>query len=170
MQILDEGRITDAQGRRVSFENTVIVMTSNAGSNIKGGSVGFDKAPNEISRDRAMKALSDFLRPEFMARIDEIVVFKNLRVEDFRRIAALMLDEIKGPLKRRGIAFGYDDSALELIAQRAFGQKAGARDIRRVIRREVEDPLTRLIVDSGVDVPTLISVSVKDEKLALVTA
>jgi len=170
LQILDEGRITDAQGRRVSFENTVIVMTSNAGSNIKGGSVGFDKTPNEVSRDRAMKALSDFLRPEFLARIDEIVVFKNLRVEDFRRIAALMLDEIKAPLKRRGITFGYDDSALELIAQRAFGQKAGARDIRRVIRREVEDPLTRLIVDAGENAPALISVSVKDQKLTLVTA
>lgn len=170
LQILDEGRITDAQGRRVSFENTVIVMTSNAGSNIKGGAVGFDKMPNEVSRDRAMKALSDFLRPEFLARIDEIVVFKNLRVEDFRRIAALMLDEIKAPLKRRGITFGYDESALELIAQRAFGQKAGARDIRRVIRREVEDPLTRLIVDAGADVPTLISVAAKDEKLTLITA
>ncbi|HWP51623.1 MAG TPA: ATP-dependent Clp protease ATP-binding subunit [Clostridia bacterium] len=170
LQILDEGRITDAQGRRVSFENTVIVMTSNAGSNIKGGSVGFDKTANEVSRERAMKALSDFLRPEFIARIDEIVVFKNLRVEDFRRIAALMLDEIKGPLKRRGISFGYDDMALELIAQCAFGQKAGARDIRRVIRREVEDPLTCLIVDAGENVPALVSVTVKDEKLTLVTA
>ena len=117
-----------------------------------------------------MKALSDFLRPEFLARIDEIVVFKNLRAEDFRRIAALMLDEIKAPLKRRGITFGYDDSALELIAQRAFGQKAGARDIRRVIRREIEDPLTRLIVDAGENVPALVSVSVKDQKLTLVTA
>ncbi len=170
LQILDEGRITDAQGRRVSFENTVIVMTSNAGSNIKGGSVGFDKTPNEVSRDRAMKALSDFLRPEFLARIDEIVVFKNLQAEDFKRIAALMLDEIKAPLARRGITFGYDEKALELIARRAFGQKAGARDIRRVIRREVEDPLTRLIVDAGEHVPALVSVSVQDEKMTLVTA
>lgn len=170
LQILDEGRITDAQGRRVSFENTVIVMTSNAGSNIKGGSMGFDKSQNEVSRERAMKALSDFLRPEFIARIDEIVVFKNLGVEDFKKIAALMLDELKNPLKRRNINFGYDESALSLIAERAFGQKAGARDIHRVIRREVEDPLTRLIVDSGAAAPTLISVTARDKKLTLVTA
>ncbi|MFV0497362.1 MAG: AAA family ATPase [Candidatus Fimivivens sp.] len=170
LQILDEGRITDAQGRRVSFENTVIVMTSNAGSNIKGGSVGFDKLPDEVSHDRAMKALSDFLRPEFLARIDEVVVFKHLQIEDFMRIAALMLDEIKAPLKRRGITFGYDEAVLALIAQRAFGQKAGARDIRRVIRREVEDPLTRLIVEAGADVPALVSVTVQNETLTLLTA
>ena len=170
LQILDEGRITDAQGRRVSFENTVIVMTSNAGSNIKGGSVGFAKSANEVSRERAMKALSDFLRPEFLARIDEIVVFSHLGVDDFKRIAALMLDELKAPLTRRGISFGYDEASLALIAERAFGQKAGARDIRRVIRREVEDPLTRLIVDSGENPPTLISVTNQDGKLSLVTA
>ncbi|MEG1849754.1 MAG: ATP-dependent Clp protease ATP-binding subunit, partial [Oscillospiraceae bacterium] len=130
LQILDEGRITDAHGRVVSFENTVIVMTSNAGSNIRGSSMGFDKSQDQMSRERATKALSEFLRPEFLARVDEVVLFRHLGVEDFKKIAALMLDELKAPLAEREVKFGYDDASLAWIAERAFGKKAGARDIR----------------------------------------
>ena len=169
LQILDEGRITDAHGRVVSFENTVIVMTSNAGSNIKGGSVGFDKSVEQQNREKAQKALSEFLRPEFLARIDEIVVFRQLDENDFRRIAALMLDELKEPLAERGVRFGYDDAALSLIASRAFGKKAGARDIRHIIRREVEDRLTLMLVENPDAPPELIAVTAKDGELSLVT-
>ncbi|MBP0980793.1 MAG: ATP-dependent Clp protease ATP-binding subunit, partial [Oscillospiraceae bacterium] len=146
LQILDEGRITDAQGRVVSFENTVIVMTSNAGSNIKGGILGFEKTENDATREKVMKALSDFLRPEFLARIDEIVVFNSLTEQDFAAIAALMLGELKAPLSDRGITFGFDEKATALIAKKAFGEKTGARAVRKVIRREVEDKLTAILV------------------------
>ena len=170
LQILDEGRVTDAQGRVVSFENTVIVMTSNAGSNIKGGAMGFEKTEGDLSRERSMKALSEFLRPEFLARIDEVVLFNHLTEEDYRKIAALMLDELKKPLANRGIKFGYDESALALIAKKSHGKRSGARDIRKVIRREVEDKLTALIVDSIDAPPALISVVDKDGALELISA
>ena len=170
LQILDEGRITDAQGRVVSFENTVIVMTSNAGSNLKGSAMGFEKTEGDFSKERAMKALSEFLRPEFLARIDEVVQFNHLTEQDYQKIAALMLNELKKPLSNRGIKFGYDQSALELIAKKAHGQKSGARDIRKVIRREVEDKLTALIVDTVEAPPALISVVAKGETLELITA
>ena len=169
LQILDEGRITDAQGRVVSFENTVIVLTSNAGSNIRGSSIGFDKTAGDISRERAMKALSEFLRPEFLARIDEVVVFSPLTRDDYKRIAGLMLDEFKAPLSNRGIKFGYDDNALSAIADHAAGGKAGARDVRKVIRREVEDDLTQKIVDAGENPPALMSVTARDGRLKLET-
>ncbi|MEG2203725.1 MAG: ATP-dependent Clp protease ATP-binding subunit [Oscillospiraceae bacterium] len=169
LQILDEGRITDAHGRVVSFENTVIVMTSNAGSNIRGSSMGFDKSQDQMSRERATKALSEFLRPEFLARVDEVVLFRHLGVEDFKKIAALMLDELKAPLAEREVKFGYDDASLAWIAERAFGKKAGARDIRHEIRREVEDPLTLLLVEAGEQPPALLSLTVAGDKLTLVT-
>ena len=170
LQILDEGRITDAQGRRISFENTVIVMTSNAGSNIKGSALGFDKTQDDISQDRAKKALSDFLRPEFLARVDEIIFFKNLTVGDYKRIAALMLDEFKSPLNNRGIIFGYDEAALELIASKSFGHKAGARDIRHLIRREVEDTLSLLLMSNENAPPALVSLTVQNDKLTIITS
>ena len=170
LQILDEGRITDAQGRVVSFENTVIVMTSNAGSNIKGGAMGFEKTQGDLSRERSMKALSEFLRPEFLARIDEVVLFNHLTEQNYCKIAALMLDELKKPLANRGIKFGYDQTALEAIAKKAYGQHSGARDIRKVIRREVEDKLTALIVDTVDNAPALISITAKDGELELLTA
>ena len=170
LQILDEGRITDAQGRVVSFENTVIVMTSNAGSNLKGSAMGFEKTEGDFSRERSMKALSEFLRPEFLARIDEVVLFNHLTETDYQKIAALMLDELKKPLANRGIKFGYDKTALELIAKKAHGQRSGARDIRKVIRREVEDKLTALIVETIDAPPALISVVANDSELELITA
>lgn len=137
LQILDEGRINDSQGRSVSFENTVIVMTSNAGSTDRDTGVGFNKTDSDIAKDKAMKALRDFLRPEFLGRIDEIVVFNPLTEENYAGIAGLMLDEMKSPLEEKHISLRYTDEALKTIAHKAYGQKLGARDIRRVIRNEV---------------------------------
>ena len=149
LQILDEGRITDAQGRTVSFENTVIAMTSNAGSSDKSTGVGFNKSAEDISKEKAMKALSEFLRPEFLSRVDEVVVFKPLTKDDFCKIAALMLDEMKEPLAEKNITFKYDDKALEVIAEKSFGSKFGARDIRRVIRKEIEDRIANIIIEQN---------------------
>ena len=134
LQILDEGRINDSQGRSVSFENTVIVMTSNAGSTDRDTGVGFNKTDSDIAKDKAMKALREFLRPEFLGRIDEIVVFNPLTEENFAGIAGLMLDEMKSPLEEKHISLRYTNEALKTIAHKAYGQKLGARDIRRVIR------------------------------------
>ena len=147
LQILDEGRITDAQGRNVSFENTVIVMTSNAGSTLQDTGVGFNKTAKEISKEKAMKGLRDFLRPEFLGRVDEIVVFNPLTEENYADICALMLDEMKEPLLEKGIEFVYDRKACEYIAHKSHNQKLGARDIRRVIRKEVEDKIASVLID-----------------------
>ena len=147
LQLLDEGKLTDAQGRTVSFENTVIVMTSNAGSALKDTGVGFNKSDYQISKDKAMKGLRDFLKPEFLGRVDEIVVFNPLTEDNYADIAALMLDEMKEPLTEKGIDFSYDRQACEYIAHKSYNQKLGARDIRRVIRSEVEDKIAELLID-----------------------
>lgn len=149
LQILDEGKVNDAQGRNVSFENTVIAMTSNAGSTDKTTGVGFNRTEGDISRDKAMKALKDFLRPEFLSRIDEIVVFSPLTLESYRRIAALMLDEMKEPLEEKGVALSYDENALNVIADKSFGKKYGARDIRKTIRVEVEDKIAEMLISEN---------------------
>ena len=149
LQILDEGRITDAHGRSVSFENTVIVMTSNAGSDRKEGALGFAKSTGDLSREKVMKALSDFLRPEFLSRIDEIVVFRPLDEADYRAIAQLMLDEYVESLEEKGIGFRYTGEACALLAEKSLGGKSGARDLRNHIRREVEDRIASLLVERG---------------------
>ncbi|MEG2659241.1 MAG: AAA family ATPase [Oscillospiraceae bacterium] len=148
LQILDEGKINDAQGRTVSFENTVIAMTSNAGSADKVGETGFNKTVAQMSRDKSMKALSDFLRPEFLSRVDEVIVFKPLSPEALREIAQLMLDEYKEPLAVKGIGITADTEALDLLCEKAKGGKFGARDLRRVIRKEIEDRIANLIISS----------------------
>lgn len=155
MQILDEGKIDDAQGRTVSFENTIICMTSNAGSTDKSVGVGFNRTENEINKDRAMKALREFLRPEFISRIDEIIVFRNLDINDFEKIASIMLDEMKEPLLEKNITFSYDNAVLESIAKMAYGKPYGARDIRRVIRQEIEDKIANIIIDNNCEVSSL---------------
>ena len=147
LQILDEGKVTDSHGRTVNFENTVIVMTSNAGSDKKDSAVGFAKSEFDVSKEKAMKALSEFLRPEFLSRIDEIIVFRKLNEKDYKDIARLMLNEYVGTLKERGIYFKFDDKALEYIAKKSIGGKSGARDLRNYIRREVEDKLASEIID-----------------------
>ncbi|MDY4192341.1 MAG: ATP-dependent Clp protease ATP-binding subunit [Oscillospiraceae bacterium] len=149
LQILDEGHITDAHGRNVSFENTVIVMTSNAGSERRENALGFARSQADASRDAAMKALSEFLRPEFLGRVDEVAVFRPLSEEDYAKIAALMLDEFKEPMEEKGICFSYGPGVPALIAKKAFGKKSGARDLRRVIRREVEDPICEKLLESA---------------------
>ena len=159
LQILDEGRINDSQGRSVSFENTVIVMTSNAGSTDRDTGVGFNKTDSDIAKDKAMKALRDFLRPEFLGRIDEIVVFNPLTEENFAGIAGLMLDEMKSPLEEKHISLRYTDEALKAIAHKAYGQKLGARDICRVIRNEVEDKIAELLIDKGEGAVSAVAIS-----------
>ncbi len=147
LQIMDEGKINDAQGRSVSFENTVICMTSNAGSSNNVANVGFDKTVAQMSGEKSMKALRDFLRPEFIARVDEVVSFAPLSTESLTEIAALMLKEYKDPLQNKGIEMSWDEEALKILVEHAKGGKYGARDLRRVIRKEVEDPIAHGIIE-----------------------
>lgn len=169
LQILDEGKITDAHGRTVSFENTVIVMTSNAGSDKRESSMGFEKYGIDIDKERSNKALAEFLRPEFLGRVDEVVVFRALDKDDYKKIAALMLEELTEPLAEKGVEFRWTDSALAWIAQQAFGKKSGARDLRRVIRKNVEDMVCSMLVERLNTPPAAIEVSVDEEKLVLTT-
>ena len=147
LQILDEGKVNDAQGRSVSFENTVIAMTSNAGSTDKSTGVGFNKSEGDISKEKALKALSEFLRPEFLSRIDETVVFAPLSLESYCKIAGLMLEEMREPLMEKNIKLEYSQEALKAIADKSYGGKFGARDIRKTIRKDVEDVIATLIVE-----------------------
>ena len=150
LQILDEGKVTDSHGRTVSFENTVIAMTSNAGSsNTSSGGLGFGKSEGDISKERAMNALKEFLRPEFLGRIDEIVVFNPLTEENYAKIAKLMLEEMKKALAEKNIELKITEAAYKTIASKAYGGKYGGRDIRRVIRRELEDKVANLVVSKG---------------------
>lgn len=169
LQILDEGRVTDSQGRTVNFENTIIVMTSNAGSTDKSTGIGFNKTESEVSKEKSMKALSEFLRPEFLSRIDEIVTFAPLTKENYESIAALMLDEMKDPLAEKGITLKYSKKSLTAIADKAFGQKFGARDIRRVIREEIEDKVAELIITSTADPFKTIKIGEKKGELEITT-
>ncbi|HQM01383.1 MAG TPA: ATP-dependent Clp protease ATP-binding subunit [Ruminococcus flavefaciens] len=166
MQILDEGKVDDAHGRTVNFENTIICMTSNAGSTDKSVGVGFNRTADEVSKDKAMKGLREFLRPEFISRIDEIVVFRQLTKENFADIAALMLDEMKEPLAEKNIGLTYTPEALKLIAEKSFGKPYGARDIRRVIRQEVEDKVAEIIIENASATET-IAVSANGEQLVV---
>lgn len=149
LQILDEGKVNDAQGRSVSFENTVIIMTSNAGSTDKSFGIGFERTQSQISRERAEKGLREFLRPEFISRVDEIVVFNPLTEENYADIAHLMLTEMIAPLSEKLIMLEFDRAAEQAIAKIAVSETHGARDIRRIIRKEVEDKIANLIVTSG---------------------
>ena len=166
MQILDEGKVDDAHGRTVNFENTIICMTSNAGSTDKSVGVGFNRTVDEVSKDKAMKGLREFLRPEFISRIDEIVVFRQLTKENFADIAALMLDEMKEPLAEKNIGLTYTPEALKLIAEKSFGKPYGARDIRRVIRQEVEDKVAEIIIENASATET-IAVSANGDELVV---
>lgn len=170
LQILDEGRITDAQGRQVSFENTIIIMTSNAGSERQGSALGFDKTRYDDAKDKAETSLRQFLRPEFLARVDEVVVFRPLTEADMEKIAVLMLEELKKGLAEREIKFGWDDGVLRLAATEAYGHKSGARDLRNVLRRRVEDPICTLLAGCPEQPPALIHAEEKDGEIVLVTA
>lgn len=167
LQILDEGRITDAHGRTVNFENTVIIMTSNAGSDSKESALGFAKTKDDISKEKSLKALSDFLRPEFLSRVDEVIVFRPLNIEDYEKISALMIEEYRGSLEERGILLKYSKKACHYLAEKSIGGKSGARDLRNNIRREVEDKIASLIVEKGEGAISGISIDVKSGKLEL---
>lgn len=163
LQILDEGHVKDAQGRSINFENTIICMTSNAGSSDKTTGLGFNKTEGDISREKAMKALSEFLRPEFLGRVDEIVVFDPLSKESYAEIAGLMLTEMKDPLSEKGIELKYDKRVPAAIAEKAYGKKFGARDIRSVIRSEIEDKIADIIVESASKPVKTIRISAKKD-------
>lgn len=148
LQILDEGKVTDAHGRTVSFENTVIAMTSNAGSSFNTSGLGFAKSEADISKDKAMKALGEFLRPEFLSRVDEVVVFKPLTLDAYKGIAGLMIGEMKEPLLEKNITLNVSDEAYELVAKKASGGKFGGRDVRKVVRKNIEDKVANIIVEA----------------------
>ncbi|MBQ8793400.1 MAG: ATP-dependent Clp protease ATP-binding subunit, partial [Clostridia bacterium] len=149
LQILDEGRVTDAHGRTVNFENTIIVMTSNAGSERNDNLLGFDKTVADASKEKALKALREFLRPEFIARVDEIVVFNPLTVESLQKIAEIMLNELCDALKERNIIFAFDKDITKYIAEKCNGTKTGARELRNIIRREIESPVVDMIISKS---------------------
>ncbi|MFI3206837.1 MAG: AAA family ATPase, partial [Clostridia bacterium] len=167
LQILDEGRITDAHGRLVNFENTVIVMTSNAGSNSKENSLGFNKSTDDMSREKAMKGLQEFLRPEFISRIDEIVIFKPLSENDYTKIAKLMLSEYVESLSEKSISFTFTEKACKILANKSINGKSGARDLRNNIRRLVEDKIALLLVELSADEIHGISVEVENNEIII---
>ena len=167
LQILDDGQITDAHGRKVNFENTVIVMTSNAGSDKAAGSVGFDKSAGDQGKERVMKALRDFLRPEFINRVDEVIYFHQLTEENFRDIARIMLDELKTSLSDKGFGFMYDDSVVDVLVKKSYSAAYGARNLRRCIQKELEDPMANLIIDAFENPITQLKATTEDGQIKL---
>lgn len=167
LQILDEGVLTDAQGRKVNFSNTVIVMTSNAGSERKENALGFAKTQEQATEEKVRKALSEFLRPEFLSRLDEIIIFHHLTEENYVEISKLMMNEYVGTLGEKGIKFTFTDEACAYLAKKAFGGPSGARDLRNLIRREVEDKIAQAIVESRTGILTAVNVTSDGDKIIL---
>jgi ATP-dependent Clp protease ATP-binding subunit ClpC len=167
LQILDDGRITDAQGRTVNFENTVIIMTTNAGSNTKVGSVGFGGTVNDMGKERALKALNEFLRPEFINRVDEIVYFNSLTEDNFRGIAKLMLEEVRGVMAERGMTLDWDESVIDYLVKKSYSVVYGARNLRRTIQKDVEDAVAAEIVQRRAEHITSIALSAADDKIVI---
>ena len=165
LQILDDGRITDAQGRTVNFENTVIIMTTNAGSNTKGGSLGFGGSLNDMGRERALKALNEFLRPEFINRVDEIVYFNQLTEENFRSIAELMLTEVKDAIAERGITLSWNDTLVDYLVKHSYSVTYGARNLRRTIQKDVEDAIAEKVIERRGENVARIRLSASDDKV-----
>ncbi len=167
LQVLDDGRITDAQGRVVNFENTIIVMTSNAGSEGRVGGLGFGRTENDMVKEKTMKALREFLRPEFINRVDEIITFNHLTEENFLGIADIMLAELKDSLNARGLALTWDESIRDLLVKKAYSVTYGARNLRRTIQRELEDPISEAIIDSFQNPISAIHIRVEEEAVKL---
>ena len=167
LQILDDGHITDAQGRNVNFENAVIVMTSNAGSDKGGGSVGFGRTDKEQGKDKAMKALGQFLRPEFINRVDEVVYFNRLSEENFKEIAKIMLGELTDNLRDKGITFTWDESVLDHLVKTSYSLTYGARNLRRQVQKDLEDPIATKIIDSYLEPITQLKAVGKDGRIEL---
>ena len=170
LQILDDGQITDAHGRKVNFENTIIVMTSNAGSDTKSaGAVGFGGSADDQGKERTMKALRDFLRPEFLNRVDEIICFNHLSKENFAGIARIMLEELRKSLSDKGYTFHYDDALVDYLVEKSYSMTYGARNLRRLIQKELEDPMAARIIDSFENPITQISATAADGAVHLYT-
>ena len=169
LQVLDDGRITDSQGRTVNFEHTVIIMTSNAGSEQRSTSLGFDRSPTQQAKDKAMRALQEFLRPEFINRVDEIVYFHQLTEENFRGIAGIMLEELKAALEEKGYHFTYDDALVDYLVKKSYSAAYGARNLRRCIRKDVEDPMAARIIESYETPITQIKATAEDGAVKLYT-
>ena len=169
LQILDDGEVTDAHGRKVNFENTVIVMTSNAGSGKAAGAVGFGRSADDQDKERVMKALQEFLRPEFINRVDEIVYFHQLTEENFRGIARIMLEELKAALEEKGYHFTYDDALVDYLVKKSYSAAYGARNLRRCIQKDVEDPMAARIIESYETPITQIKATAEDGAVKLYT-
>ncbi len=169
LQVLDDGRITDSQGRTVNFENTIIVMTSNAGSEGNVAAMGFGRTQHDQVKEKTMKALQGFLRPEFINRVDEIITFNHLTQEDFRRIADIMMTELKDSLQSRGLTFTWDDSVENNLVQESFSATYGARNLRRTIQRNLEDPISEAIIDSFEKPISAVTAYVEDDKIKIRT-
>ena len=167
LQVLDDGRITDAQGRVVNFENTIIVMTSNAGSDGRVGGLGFGRTENDMVKEKTMKALREFLRPEFINRVDEIITFNHLTEQHFLDIADIMLKELRQSLDNRGLSFTWDDSVCQLLVKKAFSSVYGARNLRRTIQRELEDPISERIIDSFENPISVIAATVDEGNIVV---
>ena len=169
LQILDDGHITDAQGRVVNFENTVIIMTSNAGSESSSGPLGFGKTANEQNKDKAMKALQQFLRPEFINRVDEVVCFNQLSEENFRSIAQIMLKELQQVLKEKNLTFLWDDSVLDCLVKHSYSAAYGARNLRRYIQKNLEDPIATRIIESYLHPITALKAVVEEDQIKILS-
>ena len=167
LQILDDGRITDAQGRTVNFENTVIVMTTNAGSDKRTGSVGFNMSADEQGKEKAVKALNDFLRPEFINRVDEIIYFHRLTEENIRAIASLMLEDLRSAMAERGTALSWDESVIAYLAEKGYSAAYGARNLQRLIQKDVEDAIATEIIDHRKGAVSAVALTVSDGKIAV---
>ena len=169
LQVLDDGRITDAQGRQVNFENTIIVMTSNAGSEGRVGGMGFGKSENDMMKEKTMNALREFLRPEFINRVDEIITFNRLSEDNFLGIADIMLSELRDSLSARGLTLSWTEEVAAYLVKQAYSVTYGARNLRRTIQKELEDPISEVIIDSFETPISAIHVTVEDEKIQLTT-
>ena len=169
LQVLDDGRITDAQGRAVNFENTIIVMTSNAGSEGRVGGLGFGRSDQDMVKDKTMKALQEFLRPEFINRVDEIITFNHLSENDFLGIADIMLSELRESLENRGLMLTWEDAVRELLVKKAYSVTYGARNLRRTIQRELEDPISEKILASFESPITVLHIGVDGENITVVS-
>ena len=167
LQVLDDGRITDAQGRVVNFENTVIVMTSNAGSEGDIGGLGFGRSDREMTQDKTMKALRQFLRPEFINRVDEIITFNHLTQENFLGIADIMLSELKQSLSDRGLSLTWDPELRDYLVKKAYSLTYGARNLRRTIQKDLEDPISERIIASFENPISSIHIGISDDTVCV---
>jgi len=170
LQILDDGKISDSQGRLINFENTVVIMTTNAGASISSSQAGFGASGESVDKERTEKALSSFLRPEFLNRVDEIITFRSLDEENFKHIAKIMLNDLKDALSERSINFKYTDGVCELVAKESFSKKFGARNMRRYIQTQIEDKLAEAMIFEIKGNISMASVTVKDGKIKVTCA